>query len=155
MTMTGTIQAPPDRRRRTLRYVGAGLCAVEALLYLGLMMAVRALEEGAGVETTWGLYLYGSVPFVIGVAVLLLLDDRAVYVLGAALQGALVLLFVWASGALADYALLAGLTVPIGAWAAAITGVQLLLFGLLAYLAVTPVPTPVATTGGVGRRLAV
>jgi hypothetical protein len=143
-----------SRWHHALRYVGAGLSAVAAVLYLGLMLAIRSLELGAGVETTWGLYLFASVPYIIGAAVLLLLDDRAVFVLGAALQGVIVLLFAWASGLLADYALLAGLTVPIGVWAAAITGVQVLLFGLLVYLAIT-VRGARATTGqGTGQRLA-
>lgn len=144
--MTGSLETQPKpsrpNRRVRARRLGATLCGVVALLYLILLFVVADAESGAA-ENTYGAYLFLAVPYLIGAGLLAALDRRGLWVVGAAVQVVVIVLFVmFGAGAFGpgqgvfDYDALSGLHMEL--WAAVITGAEVLLLGLLSYLAFTP-----------------
>lgn len=126
-------------RRVCTRYLAAALSGVVGILYLVLLFLVSDAEVGAS-ENTYGAYLFLAVPYLAGAALLLTVDRRPVWVAGAAVQVLVIVLFVmFGAGAFGpgqgvfDYEPLSGLHMVV--WAATITGAELVLLGLLSYLA--------------------
>jgi hypothetical protein len=114
------------------------LCGVAGVLYLILFFLVRNAESGLS-ENTFGAYLFLAILYLVGAGLMLAYDLRVVWALGAAAQVVVLILFamfgagMWGPGqGVFDYAALNGL--HMGAWAAVICGIQLLLLVLLAYL---------------------
>lgn len=139
------VRRPSEGRRRIIRRCTAGLTFAVAVLYLVLLFLVADAERGRG-ENTYGAYLFLSVPYAVGGVLLARLDNRLLYVLGALVQTGVIVLFVlFGIGVLGpgvfEYEALAGLHVAV--WAAVITGAEVALLGLLAYLAVTAPGRPV------------
>jgi len=134
---TSTFAHPAAPLRRTLRYVSAAICAVAAVLYLILFFTVRADEMASGVETTYGAYLFLFVPYAVGAVLLAVVDLRLLWAIGAVIQLAVVGLYLM-FGTAADLSM---------AWGAVLTGLQVALFALLAYLALTPTPAANAHPG--------
>lgn len=130
---------PSKGRRRSLRYLTAALCLSVGVLYLALLFLVKH-AEAAEAENTYGAYLFLSVPYLVGGVLLATLDRRSLYAIGAAVQVLVVALFVmfgigvFGPGVF-EYQALSAL--HMGLWAALITGAQIVLFGLLSYLALT------------------
>ena len=143
----GEAGVPADRRRTALRYAGAGLCGIVAVLYVSFGFVVRTAERESAVpvDEMWPAFLIGAVPFLAGAVVLAIVDLRPLELAGAVVQAAFLIAFFWVGlGALAD----APMTdIPSGIWAAAITGLQVLLLVLLGYLAATPEERRPATPG--------
>jgi len=126
--------------RRTVRTVAAAMSAVVALLYVVLMLLVRnaELEPGATDTTTYGGYLALAVAYGIGAVILFALDNRTLHLLGVGVQIAVLLLFiVFGIGLLGEgvFEYEAVSDLPIGLWAAVITGAQVVLLAMLGYLA--------------------
>ena len=134
---TSTFAHPAAPLRRTLRYVSAAICASAAVLYLILFFTVRADEMASGVETTYGAYLFLFVPYAVGAVLLAVVDVRQLWAVGAVIQLAVVGLYA-AFGTAADLSL---------AWGAVLTGLQVVLLALLAYLALTPAPEASSSPG--------
>ena len=132
-------------RRRFLRRLTAGLAFGIAVLYLVLLVLVAHAEAGRS-ENTFGAYLFLSVPYLAGGVLLARLDDRRLYLLGAVVQAGVIVLFVLfgvGSGqhpGVFEYEALGRLHMEV--WAAVITGAEVALLGLLAYLAATARPRP-------------
>lgn len=134
---------PRTDYRRTMRYAAAALCAVVAVLYLVLLFLVHDAEASADVvvDTTWGAYLFLAVPYLVGAVLLAVVDQRALWVLGAAVQVVVVSLFVvFGVGVLGPddagvFAYEALSDLPMEAFAGVVTVIQLVLLGLLAFLA--------------------
>jgi hypothetical protein len=143
MTSTETRLTPswPNRRVRARRLAGT-LCGIVALLYLILLLLVADAESGA-TENTYGAYLFLAVPYLIGAGLLVAVDRRDLWVAGAAVQVMVIVLFVmFGAGTFGpgqgvfDYDALSPLHMEL--WAAVITGAEVVLLGLLSYLAFTP-----------------
>ena len=138
-----TFSRPSTHGRRLIRYVAAALSAVTGLLYLVLTFLVRDAESvpGATDGSTYGGYIFLAIPFLAGAVLLSLRDRRLLWAVGAAVQVLVIALFVlfgigvFGPGVF-DYEALSGL--PMEMWAEVVTGLQVVLFGLLAYLALTP-----------------
>jgi hypothetical protein len=127
-------------RRRRVRYVTAALTGAVGLLYLALLFLVRDAEAGRP-ENTWGAYLFLSVAYLTGSWFLARFDERALHVVGALVQVAVLALFLlFAVGGehpgVFRYEVLTGLHMAV--WASVITGAELILLGLLVFLAVRP-----------------
>lgn len=75
--------ASPARHRRALRHLAAALCGVVGGLYLMLLFLVAVAESGAS-ENTYGAYLFLTVPYLAGAALLALVDRRMMWGVGAA-----------------------------------------------------------------------
>lgn len=140
----GTFSRPSTHARRSVRYVAAALSAVASVLYVVLTFLVSSEESvpGATDSNTYGGYLFLAIPFLAGAVLLFLADRRALLAVGAAVQVLVIILFVlfgigvFGPGVF-EYEALSAL--PMELWAAVVTGLQVVLFGLLSYLAVTPV----------------
>jgi len=124
------------------RHLAAALCGIVGVLYLILLLLVADAESGAS-ENTYGAYLLLAVPYLIGAGLLLAVDRRALWIAGAAVQVAVIVLFVmFGAGVFGpgqgvfDHDALSGLHIEV--WAAVITGAEAVLLGLLSYLALTP-----------------
>lgn len=147
----GTLTHPSETGRLRTRYAAAALSGVIGVLYLVLLYLVADAEAGEA-ENTFGAYLFLAVPYVAGAALLLLLDRRALWVVGAGVQVVVVVLFfMFGAGAFGpgqgvfDYDALSDL--PMELWAAVITGGEVVLLGLLLYLAATFPTRHLATPG--------
>jgi hypothetical protein len=128
--------------RRTVRFVTAALSGAVGALYLVLLFQVAEAEAGRA-ENTFGAYLLLAVPYLAGAVLLLTMDLRALWIVGAAVQLLVLVLFVmFGAGAFGpgqgvfDYDALRHL--PMELWAGLITGAEVLLLGLLGYLALVP-----------------
>jgi hypothetical protein len=131
-----------DGRRRTVRVAAASLSGVLGVLYLVLLLLVRDAESGEP-ENTFGAYLFLGILYLAGAGLLAGLDRRPVWVVGAVVQvGVIVLFGMFGAGLFGpgqgvfDYEAVSGL--HMAWWAAGITGAQVLLLGLLSYLALAP-----------------
>jgi hypothetical protein len=129
-------------RRRAIRRTAAGLCAALGALYLVLFVLVREAEAGL-TENTFGAYLLLAVPYLVGAGLLLAVDVRLLWAAGAAAQIVVLALFALFGAGLFgpgegvfDYAALSDL--PVELWAVVISGVEVVVLGLLGYLALTP-----------------
>jgi hypothetical protein len=141
--MTTTVSSHPltgsgSLRRRQIRRGAALVSGLLALTYIWMFFAIRATELAAEVETTYGAYLFLTVPYVAGAVLLLLLDLRVLWAAGAVVQVAVVALFVTFGAAVFDYPEVADL--PLELWVATTLIGQAVLFGLLGFLTLTPVP---------------
>ncbi|MDN5797361.1 MAG: hypothetical protein L0H79_16625 [Intrasporangium sp.] len=141
MTTSQSTTSPSSHAtRRTVRYIAAAASAVVALLYVVLMLLVKGaeLQPGATDTTTYGGYLGLAVAYFIGAVILASVDNRMLHLLGAAVQVVVILLFIafgvglLGQGALSNPAIS---HLPLGLWAAVITGAQVLLLAMLGYLA--------------------
>ena len=139
---TGLPTRPPSDHRTMTRHLAAAVCGIVGVLYLILLFLVADAESGAS-ENTYGAYLLLAVPYLIGAGLLLAVDRRALWIAGAAVQVAVIALFVMFGAGVSgpgqgvfDYDALSGLHIEL--WAAVITGAEAVLLGLLSYLAFTP-----------------
>jgi hypothetical protein len=145
MTTTQAVTASTrsvQERRRRVRLVAAALCALVAVVYLVLLFLVRDAEASSDVtvDSTYGAYLFLSVPYLVGAALLTLTDRRVLWGVGAAVQVAVLVLFVLFGVGLFggdgegvfEYAALNDL--PMELFAVVVTGLQVALLVLLAYL---------------------
>jgi hypothetical protein len=137
---SGDVQSQSAGTRRTVRYVAAAMSAVVAILYVTLMLLVRnaELEPGATDTTTYGGYLGLAVAYGIGAVILFTVDNRTLHLLGAGVQVVVLLLFiVFGVGLLGEgvFENEAISDLPIGLWAALISGAQVALLAMLGYLA--------------------
>jgi hypothetical protein len=119
---------------RRLRHVATGISASLAVVYIWMFFAVRTAETGAR-ENTFGAYLQLAVVYAAGALLLLLLDQRWVWAVGAGLQVVVITLFLVFGVAILDYDLVADL--PLRLWITLTAVGQLALLGLLGYLAAT------------------
>lgn len=133
------LQPQSEGTRRTVRYVAAAMSAAVAVLYVALMLLVRnaETEPGATGSTTYGGYIGLAVAYAIGAVILFVVDNRTLHLLGAGVQIVVLLLFLgFGVGLLGDGALdnetISHL--PLGLWAAVITGAQVVLLAMLGYL---------------------
>jgi hypothetical protein len=111
---------------------------VVGTLYLMLLVLVFDAEsqpEAVVTDTTYGAYLFLSVPYLVGAVLSAVTDRRVLWVLGAGLQIAVIVLFALFGVGAFDYEALSALRMEL--WAAVITGAQVVLLGLLGYLALT------------------
>lgn len=144
ITSTHRTFAHPSAGGRTwMRYVAAALSGVIGVTYLVLLLLVARAEAvpGAADGTTYGAYLFLAVPYLAGAWLLVHVDRRALWAVGAAVQVLVLALFVmFGIGMLGpgvfEYEALRGLRMEI--WAAGITSAEVILLGLLCYLAFTP-----------------
>lgn len=132
---------PPRRAidpRTSVRRVTAVLSTVIGGLYLVLLFLVHDAEsrpDAVVTDTTYGAYLLLAVPYLVGAVLAAVTDRRMLWVVGAVVQVLVLVLFVIFGVAVFDYEALGTLRMEL--WAAAITGAQVFLLGLLSYLAVT------------------
>lgn len=128
------------RRRLSLRYSGGGMCALLAALYAAFAFVVRAAETDAAVvtDTTWGAYLMVALSYLLGTVLLAMVDLRPLWVVGALVQIGLLAAFVVLGLGEGGYQYAVLAEVPLTAWAAPIITLQVVLLGLLTYLAATP-----------------
>lgn len=135
------VSAPssPADRPASLRYLAAAVSGGVAVLYLVLMRLVADAEADEP-ENTYGAYLFLALTYVVGAVLLVIVNRRAVWVIGAVVQVLVIVLFVmFGAGAFGpgqgvfDYEALNDL--PMEWWAATITVSELVLLGLLCYLA--------------------
>lgn len=124
-----------------LRRGAVAMSAIVTLLYAILFFLVRGVEAGeaAGTESTYGAYLFLTIAYLVSTVAYAALDRRAVWLAGAVLQVVVIGLFVgFGIGLLGpgvfEYEALVEAT-PIGLWAGVITGLQVVLLGVLGYLA--------------------
>lgn len=134
---------PAGAHRTAIRLTTAGLCGLLGVLYLILMLLVAREESvpGATDSNTYGAYLFLAVVYLAGAVVMAITDQRQLAGIGVLVQLVVLGLFVvFGVGLLGpgvfEYAALSSLRMPL--WAAAITAGQVVLVGLLGYLAVTP-----------------
>jgi hypothetical protein len=139
-----------DGTRRRLRLVTTSLCAIVAVLYLVLAVLVARAQSSPDwtMESIYGLYLFAAVPYLAGVVISIRVDRPVVWALGALGQVAMIAGFLWLGLQLVgprgpeeeptvfDYEPLSGL--GMGWWAAAIIAAQVVLLGVLSYLALVP-----------------
>lgn len=144
MMASAETRSTPSRpgRRTTTRRLAATLCGIVGVLYLILLFLVAHAESGAA-ENTYGAYLFLAVPYLIGAGLLVAVDRRDLWLAGAAVQVVVIVLFVMFGAGffgpgqgVFDYDALSGL--HMGYWAAGITGAEVVLLGMLSYLAFTP-----------------
>jgi len=132
----------PSNRRTMTRHLAAALCGIVGVLYLILLFLVADAESGAS-ENTYGAYLFLALTYLLGAGLLIAVDRRPLWVVGAAVQIVVIVLFVmFGAGVFGpgqgvfDYDALSGLRMEL--WAAGITGAEVVLLGLLSYLAFAP-----------------
>jgi len=139
-----TTLSPPNQasshtvRRHRARRSAAVVSGVVTVTYLWMFFAVRAAETGLS-ENTFGAYLQLTVIYLIGTVLLLAVDRRWLWGIGAAVQVIVLALFATFGVAIFDYSALVDL--PLALWAVASTSAELALLGLLGYLAATPTTT--------------
>ena len=124
-------------RRRTIRYLGAAASIVTAMLYFGIGIGVLVVVDEAATDAP-GLFEFGAsagAAFVIGALLLLTVDRRVLWVLGALLQvGVIVMYFAVGPQRTPSFEL----------WGLLIKVFQVVILGALAYLIVRP-PARVGT----------
>ncbi|MCX7783942.1 MAG: hypothetical protein N2318_09925 [Meiothermus sp.] len=123
--------------RRTVRYVAALLAGLTATIYLLIGFCVVSVIEAACADQVFG--TFAAVAYLLGMVLLLFLDNRWLWGLGAAFQ--VIVIFLYFN--------LAPQRVPAyEVWGILIRIAQLLLLGALVYLAIRPAPRGVRGTGG-------
>lgn len=132
----------PERRRR-IRWVAVAISGIVAILYAALFVIVRDLETGPDaaqlMDSTYGAYLFLAIAYVVSTLAYAVRDRHAVWLGGAVLQVAVMVLFVTIGVGVFDYELLLD-AMPIWLWVGAITGLQVGLLALLGYLATPSTP---------------
>lgn len=124
------------------RYATAALSAAVGLLYVALIFLVKDAEADAA-ENTWGAYVFLAVAYLAGAVLALALDRRATWIVGAAAQVVVLVLFamfgagLWGPGqGVLDDDLLSGL--HLGLWATVVVAAQVVLLVLTTSLARRP-----------------
>lgn len=158
-TESDRLSATPSRTRKRLRLAAATLCGIIAVLYLVLAVLVARAQstpewthaaEGGGrtMDSIYGMYIFAAVPFLVGAVLAVRLDRQVVWALGALTQVAMIGGFLWLAvqvigprgpegePTVFDYGPLSGL--GMAWWATAITAAQVVLLGVLTYLALRP-----------------
>ena len=130
-------------RRKSVRRVAAVVSGLVTATYLWMFFAVRAAETGLS-ENTFGAYIQLTVIYLIGTILLVAMDRRWLWGVGAAVQVIVLALFATFGIAIFDYSAVADL--PLTLWAGVLTSAQLALLGLLGYLAISPTSPPPETT---------
>lgn len=124
--------AMPAARRRTVRWVAAALAAVLAVLYLVVFFVqLPHLHE---TDNPAPVYAALAVVYVIGAVLLVVRDASILQWIGVAVQGVLLALFFWLLSELYAHGD-QGFILDMLALAVAINTGQVILAGLLAYLA--------------------
>lgn len=136
---------PSPGRRRIIRRSTAGLTLTVAVLYLVLLVLVANAEAGRS-ENTYGAYVFLSVAYLVGGALLARLDNRLLYLLGAIVQVGVIALFVLFGVGVFEYEALGRLHMEV--WAGVVTSAEIALLGLLSYLGVTAPRRPTQSSGG-------
>lgn len=131
---------PTLERHRQLRWAAVALSALVAILYGVFFVIVRGVETDPDVsDATYPAYAFLAVAYLVSAMAYAALDRRAVWQAGAVLQVVVLGLFVvFGIGLLGpglfEYEILVEAT-PVGVWAGVITGLQVVLLGVLGYLA--------------------
>ena len=114
---------------------GAAVSGVVACLYGVFFVIVRDAEQAVvgGTDDTFPAYAALAVVYLVGAVLLTALERRWVWVTGAIVQVVVLGLFVLLGLGVFEHEALSD--VPVAVWAAAITGLQLVLLGVLTYLA--------------------
>lgn len=133
------VDGSPAISRRTARRAAAALSLGVGVLYAVLLFLVADAEAGRS-ENTYGAYLFLAIPYLVGGVLLARLDRRGLWISTAVLQVVVLVLFVlFAVGGsrpgVFEYEALSGLHIAV--WATVITGAQIVLLALAAYLAAT------------------
>jgi hypothetical protein len=125
---TETDSQTGTHERRTIRWIAAGVSAILVMLYAVLLFIVYQEETPpAGQDSTYGAYIFLGLAYLIGTLALAVSERQAVLVVGIAVQVAVVVLyFVFGTAA----------TVSMW-WGVATVALEVVLFGLLAYLLAT------------------
>ncbi len=130
----GLEDASGDRRRR-IRYLAAGLSAATAFIYvligLGIVSVVDEVAGDAPDLLTFG--LAAGAAYVLGAALLVAFDRRALWFVGSVLQVGVIVMYLVVSSTR---------TPPFEVWGVAIKVLQLVLLGALLYLSVRPPAGP-------------
>lgn len=129
------VPGEPSGRRRTVRSLAAAASLVTALLYFGIGAGVLVVVDEAATDAP-GLFEFGAsagAAFVVGALLLLTLDRRVLWVLGALLQVGVIVMYV---------AVGQQRTPPFELWGILIKAFQVGILGALVYLIVRP-PTRV------------
>lgn len=116
-------------RRRTIRYLVAALSTATALLYVLIGFGVLTVVEGTATDAP-PMILFGAsagAAFVLGAALLLLFDRRALWIVGAILQVGVIVMYVSVSFQR---------TPPFEVWGILIKILQITILGGLVYLSV-------------------
>lgn len=119
----------PNRRRREVRYLAAAASAATALLYFGIGVGALKIVDKATAETQ-DLFTFGAAAgaaFVLGAILLLALDHRGVWLLGAILQVGVIVMYVAVSPQR---------TPPFEQWGILIKVLQVVILVALVYLVV-------------------
>ncbi len=121
------------RYRRLIRYGAAGLCAACAVVYLligaGVITATAPAADGSSL-LPFG--VAAGLAFATGAVLLVAVDRRVLWVLGAVFQALVVIVYVAVSEKRDP---------PFEAWGIALKVAEVLILGALVYLAVQPRPT--------------
>lgn len=147
------VAAAPTSRRRE-RTVAIVLCGLVTVLYAILCYLVWDAEMAARIDTDQTYVAYGMLAalYLIATVLLGLVDRRVLWAVGAAIQVIVIALFVVigagglesAEAGVFGYEALDGLQVEL--WAAAITGLQVALLGLMSHLAASRPVTRAVTS---------
>lgn len=124
--------------RTSVRYLTAILSTVVGALYVVLLFLVFDAEsqpDAIVTDTTYGAYLFLAVPYLVGAVLAAVTDRLALWILGAVVQVLVIVLFVLFGVGVFEYEALSDLRMEL--WAAVITVAQVVLLGLLSYLAIT------------------
>lgn len=122
-----TARFDPMRRRRLVRYVAAAVSAATALLYFGIGVGVLRVVDVARPDGP-DMFLFGvsaGGAFALGAVLLLLVDHRGLWLLGALLQVLVIAMYV---------AISSQRTPPFEAWGLTIKLLQAAVLVALAYL---------------------
>jgi hypothetical protein len=129
---TETESGQSGNARRTIRWAAAGVSGVLAAVYAVLLSIVYNQEVSGAQESTYGAYIFLGVAYLVGAVALALSDRQVVLVVGTAVQVAVIVLY-----------LLFGTAAAVSIWwGVATVALEVVLFGLLAYLLVTVPPRP-------------
>jgi peptidoglycan/LPS O-acetylase OafA/YrhL len=119
----------PNRRRREVRFAAAAASAATALLYFGIGAGVLKIVDKPTADTP-DLFMFGAAAgaaFVLGAALLLALDHRGVWLLGAIFQVGVIVMYVAVSPQR---------TPPFEQWGILIKILQVAILAALVYLVV-------------------
>lgn len=138
LTSPQRIVATPARQQsRRLRPAAVALSALTAILYAALFLVVRGVETDPAVtvaESTYGAYLFLTIAYVVSTVAYAVWDRRGIWLAGAVLQVVVIGLFLVFGLGVFEYEVLVE-AIPIGLWAGVITALEVVLLGVLAYLA--------------------
>ncbi|MGZ8514752.1 MAG: hypothetical protein ACXW4H_05890, partial [Candidatus Limnocylindrales bacterium] len=124
-----TSRGDPNRRRREIRYLAAAASAATALLYFGIGAGVLKVVDKATPDAP-DLATFGAAAgaaFVLGAILLLALDQRGVWLLGAIFQAVVIVMYVAVS---------TDRTPPFEQWGTLIKVLQAAILAALTYLVV-------------------